>query len=125
MMRRLCLLALAAALGGCATRPASLYQWGGYDELLYQSYKNPEKVESLRVGLEALLARAEQQNQKAPPGMYAELGTLYLELGDSKRAVANYDLERRNWPESQALMDALIKTLEARARPADAAGAAK
>ena len=49
----------------------------------------------------------------------------YLELGDSKRAVANYGLERRNWPESQTLMDALIKTLEARTGQADAAGAAK
>ena len=129
MKRLLCGLALAAALAlalsGCATRPTTLYQWGGYDELLYQSYKSPERAESLRAGLETLLARLEQQKQQAPPGLYAELGTLYLEQGDSRKAVHYYEIERSLWPESKTLMDAMIKTLERRAKPAPAVGAAK
>ena len=118
-------LAVALAPGGCATRPSTLYDWGGYDQLLYQSYKNPERVESMRVGLETLLAGLEQQRQKPPPGMYAELGTLYLEQGDRKKAVINYDLERRNWAESKTLMDALIGTLERRDAAPGPAGAPK
>jgi len=129
MKLRLCGLALAAALAlalsGCATRPTTLYQWGGYDELLYQSYKSPERTESLRVGLETLLTRLELQKRQAPPGLYAELGTLYLEQGDHQKAVHYYGIERSHWPESKTLMDALIKTLERRAKTANPEEAAK
>jgi hypothetical protein len=118
-------LAAVLAFGGCASRPTTLYEWGGYDELLYQSYKSPQRVESMRVGLETLVARLEQQRQRVPPGLYAELGTLYFEMGDGRKAVANYELERRNWPESKTLMDALIATLERRAGGSTAPGATK
>jgi hypothetical protein len=76
-------------LTGCATN-ANLYQWGGYDAMLYQSYKNPEKAIEFRKGLELHIDKLEQSKQKAAPGLYAELGTLYLQGGDTVNAAAMY-----------------------------------
>jgi len=100
-------------LMGCATQ-GQMYQWGGYVALLYQSYKNPEKVVEFRIGLETHIAAMEKANLKVAPGLYAELGTMYLQSGDPKKAVAMYTKEREAWPESKGLMDALIKTTEKR-----------
>jgi hypothetical protein len=103
-----CFLILCALLlGGCANRPG-LYEWGQYDTLLYESYKSPEKSATLRVGLEEHIAKTEQAQKKVAPGLYAELGTLYLQAGDSAKAIAFYTKERNAWPESSQLMNSLI-----------------
>lgn len=112
-MKILLLLVCSLFLTGCANR-ASIYQWGGYDAMLYQSYKNPEKAVEFRQGLELHIAKMEQSQQKTAPGLYAELGTLYLQAGDSTKAVAMYTKERDAWPESKGLMDALINNVAKR-----------
>lgn len=101
------------AITGCATKPA-LYQWGGYDDLLFQSYKSPDRAEAMRVGLETHLAVLQTNKQRIPPGLYAEIGTLYLEKGSPAIAVSYYKKERDTWPESKTLMDSMIKTLESK-----------
>lgn len=106
-MKFLAIVLAAAAMTGCATQPG-LYQWGSYDAMLYQSYKNPEKVLELQTGLETHIANMEKSNLKVAPGLYAELGTMYMQSGDSVRAVGMYTKERDAWPESKGLMDALI-----------------
>ena len=105
-----CFFTLAATLlmSGCAA--PGLYQWGNYNMLLYQSYKSPEKVEALRQGLEVHVAKMEASALKVAPGLYAEIGTLYLQSGDGDKAISYYNKERNVWPESRALMDALIRT---------------
>lgn len=110
------LLLGSVVLAGCATT-RDTYDWGKYDEMLYQSYKDVSKTENLRVGIEAHIAALEKSNRKVAPGLYAELGTLYLEMGDSDRAISLYAKERDAWPESKGLMDVMIASLERR-RPA-------
>lgn len=112
-MKLIVLLACGLLLTGCANR-SSLYQWGGYDAMLYQSYKDPEKVIALRTGLELHIAQMELAKQKIAPGLYAELGTIYLQAGDSNKAVAMYTKERDAWPESRGLMDTLINNVAKR-----------
>ena len=119
-MKRIFLIACGLLLGGCAHRPV-LYEWGGYDELLYQSYETPEAAATAREKLQAHIAGLEQTRQKVAPGLYAELGTFYLQGGDSARAVSFYAKERDAWPESRALMDALIGNL-GKAKTVDAGG---
>lgn len=111
-MKRLSLVIFAAALSGCASQ--SLYQWGGYEGMLYQGYKDATKMEALRVGLESHIAELEQSGQKVAPGLYAELGTLYLQAGDGDKALTFYGREREAWPESRGLMEAMIKNIERR-----------
>ncbi|HTJ97515.1 MAG TPA: DUF4810 domain-containing protein [Rhodocyclaceae bacterium] len=100
---------VAMLLSGCVT--PSVYQWGNYDSGLYASYKDPTQVEQLRIKLETLIAEQEKNKQKVAPGLYAELGTLYLQAGASDKAVAMYTRERDAWPESKGLMDAMIKNV--------------
>ena len=111
-MRFLLICLAAAAVTGCAAPP--LYQWGGYEQALYTSYKDPAQVEPLRLKLEAHLAAMDQTKQKAAPGLYAELGTLYLQGGTTDKAIANYRMEAKAWPESATLMNSMIQNLERR-----------
>lgn len=111
-MRLAIVVLTGLVLGGCAA--PSLYQWGGYERMLYQGYKDPAKMEALRLGLEAHISATEKTGQKLAPGLYAELGTLYLQGGASDKAIAMYSREREAWPESKGLMDAMIKNLERR-----------
>ena len=113
-MKLFLLLVCGLLMTGCANR-GGLYQWGGYDGMLYQSYKNPEKSQELRQSLELHIGKMEQNKQKTAPGLYAELGTLYLQEGDATKAVAMYTKERDAWPESKGLMDSLINNVGKRA----------
>ena len=118
-MRYLLILPIAAFLAGCAA--PRLYQWGGYDQALYSGYKDPAKMETLRVQLEKHIAAMETSKQKVAPGLYAELGTLYLQAGASDKAIGLYSQERAAWPESKGLMTSMIQNLERRQQAKGAA----
>lgn len=106
------LLMVLSLLGGCAA--PGLYNWGGYDQALYAGYKDVTKMEALRINLEAHIGEIEKSNQKVAPGLYAELGTLYLQTGSSDQAISYYIKERATWPESRTLMTAMIQNIERR-----------
>jgi hypothetical protein len=110
-------LCCAVLLTGCVTNK---YEWGAYNQGLYNYYKNPTTQKDFKKDLTALLQRSEKQNKKPAPGLYAELGTLCLESGDKAGAIANYKKESAAWPESKPLMDTLIKNLD---KPAAEVGA--
>jgi hypothetical protein len=104
------LLAISLALlGGCAHKQ---YDWDNYDANLYRYYKDPSSAEAFRISLEAHLKTLEQAKGRPAPGLYAELGTLYLERGDRLTAAAYYRKERDTWPESRHLMDAMLSNLD-------------
>lgn len=105
-------LTALALLTGCAG--PGLYQWGGYDQSLYAGYKDVTKMEALRIKLEAHVGEMEKSNAKVAPGLYAELGTLYLKAGATQKAIDFYTKERNAWPESRVLMTSLIQNLERR-----------
>ena len=98
--KSLILVACLVSLCGCAA--PQRYKWAGYDELLYKSYKDPNQIEALREGLESNINALEQSKQRVAPGLYAELGTLYFQQGDSTTAAKYYVKERDTWPESKA-----------------------
>lgn len=105
-------LTALALLTGCAA--PGLYQWGGYDQSLYAGYKDVTKMEALRIKLEAHVGEMEKSNAKVAPGLYAELGTLYLKAGATQKSIDFYTKERNAWPESRVLMTSLIQNLERR-----------
>lgn len=109
MFRTVALLG-CLALTGCASQ--ALYQWGGYEDHLYAAYKDPTKVETLRIKLENVLQEAQKSGRRVAPGLYAELGTVYLQAGNRQEAIRYYGLERSTWPESTLLMTAMIQNLE-------------
>ena len=111
-MRFLMIVPVALVLAGCAA--PTLYQWGGYDQALYAGYKDPTKMDALRLQLESHITAMEKSKQKVAPGLYAELGTLYLQAGSSDKALGFYSQERDAWPESKGLMTAMIDNIERR-----------
>lgn len=119
-MRQLIVLLIAALLTGCAA--PGLYQWGGYEGDLYGAYKDPARFENMRVNLEAHIAQTEGAGTRVAPGLYAELGTLYLQMGSSEKAIGLYKKERDAWPESKGLMSAMIRNLERRQQAAQEPG---
>jgi hypothetical protein len=110
--RALSLLLLLGLLCGCAS--SSLYEWGNYDQWLYENYKNPKDDEELYVDLTALIT--EYESRKKPntkpmaPGLYAEYGFLLMRRGENSRAIEYYNKEKALWPESAVFMDSMIQT---------------
>jgi hypothetical protein len=100
-------LTLGLLLTGCAAKKG-LYDWGGYDGMLYQSYKEPNTTADNMKKLEAHVQAVEQGKGKVAPGLYADLGMLQLQAGNKEKAQEYFRKERAAWPESATLMDALI-----------------
>ena len=109
MIRTAC---LTLALSGCVSAP--MYEWGGYDDLMYQQYKDPSMTSNVRDGLVAHLLALESGRQRVPPGLYAEVGTLFFQAGNTDEALKMYRRERAYWPESKVFMNAMIDTIELR-----------
>jgi len=104
------LVAIATVvLTGCAHN--RIYSWGDYDDMLYKQYKDPAQALNMRNQLETHVAALEQNRQKVPPGMYAEIGTLYLQSNDKVKSIAYYKKEQSTWPESRGLMTAMITNI--------------
>ena len=98
-------------LASCATE-SGLYRWYGYDQNLFSYYQKPETAEEFRIKMETAVQEVEKGGGRVAPGIYAEIGTLYLQKGDRTSAVLWYKKERDVWPESVSLMDALIAALQ-------------
>lgn len=109
MTKILLAAALILALPGCATQQ---YDWNNYDANLYRYYKDPTSAEAFRTTMEVHLRSLEEKKLHPAPGLYAELGTLYLERGDRDTAASYYRKERDAWPESRHLMDTMLSNLD-------------
>jgi len=108
-MKQLIPVLFILTLTGCST--SGLYVWGKYEDSLYESYKNPENAEKLQRNLEEHINKMTETGKKVAPGLYAELGTLYLQAGKGETAIDLYQKEKDTWPESAYLMEALIRNI--------------
>jgi hypothetical protein len=119
------LVALAAIAGllpfGCAQN--TMYRWGGYDQALYDHYKNPQKRDEFVAKLAGVIQEAEAKGGPVPPGCYAEYGWALYEEGRATEAVAYFEKESKQWPESRPLMEKLIRNAARAKAPASAPAA--
>jgi len=104
---------------GCNTQK-TMYRWGGYDEALYDHYKNPQKRDEFVVRLSGIISEAEKSGGAVPPGCYAEYGWALYEEGRTTEAVAYFEKESKQWPESRPLMEKLIRNASRAKAPAPA-----
>lgn len=97
-------------LAGCQTAVRPLYYWGQYDALTYQSYAKPDKATAeIQVQLlEEDVQKAAAANLPVHPGLHAQLGFMYSQLGKSDLAHKEFELEKNLFPESAAFMDRLL-----------------
>ena len=101
-------------LTGCSS--PYLYEWGKYDQWLYENYKNPKNDEELYVDLTALIERYESRTKPdtkpLAPGLYAEYGFLLMRRGEHARAIQYYNKEKALWPEAAFFMDSMIQVAQ-------------
>lgn len=106
-------LAKLAAVGGlvavtlAACAPTTRFEWGSYEGSLYAYAKRPDQKETFRVALVRAIEKGRQTNRVAP-GLNAELGYLYLEDGDTQKAVALFEEEMRLFPESRKFLTSVV-----------------
>lgn len=107
----LCLFA-ALGLSGCA-RTKPLYQWNGYQPSVYDYLRNQGKSpEEQILALEEGVQEAAADGAKLPPGYLAHLGLLYLNVGRTDQAVAAWQQEKAQFPESAKYIDFLMKNMK-------------
>lgn len=111
MTRVLAVLALAGA--SCAG--PSIYEWGPYQESVYDLTANAGQVD---VGawidqLNLTVEKARAEERPIPPGMHAHIGLLYTMQGQLDTAAAAFESEKELYPESAVFVDRLRQRMEA------------
>jgi len=106
------LLLVSLCAFGCSSS-SSLYEWGDYDQWLYENYKSPESDAKLYEDLTVLITEYESDGdpdaKPLAPGVYAEYGFLLMRRGENARAIRYYEKEKAQWPESALFMDRMIQ----------------
>ncbi|MBN2816295.1 MAG: DUF4810 domain-containing protein [Campylobacterales bacterium] len=103
-----------AIMSGC-TSPKPLYNYGDYSESYYGLKKEATAETALEYqkALEYCIEGAnESRSGRVPPGMYANLGYLYLKAGNSAKAIESFKKEKSIYPEAVYFMDKMINKVE-------------
>lgn len=110
----LALIGLSLLLTSCAYQNKQLYQWGSYENMVYESYHEPGKHTSLSqiIEMEKDLEKARAANKSLPPGHYAHLGYLYFQTGQLDKALTAFQTEKTIFPESAVYMDRLVSQIK-------------
>lgn len=106
-------LAAVLLLSSCASS-RSLYDWGHYEQNVYDMYIAPDKAtaEAQVEEMEGDWEKARSAGRPLPPGFQAHLGYLYFQLGQFDLARRSFESEKAAFPESAVLMDRFINKLE-------------
>jgi len=112
----LSLLTMGFLMTGCSSQPKPLYNYGEYSESYYHSKKelSAESALELQKSIEYSIENAaDSRSNRVAPGMYANLGYIYLKSGNSAKAIESFNKEKSIYPESAHFMDRMIKKIEA------------
>ena len=102
-------------ISGCNSQPKPLYNYGNYSDSYYAFKKaySTESALALQKSIEYTIDNASQSRSgRVPPGMYANLGYIYLKAGKSDIAIENFTKEKSIYPESAHFMDRMIQKVK-------------
>ncbi len=106
-------LMCAALLTGCAANTSKqLYHWEGYQQQVYEHFKNETGPQEQIAALEASLQKARAADRLPPPGFHAHLGMLYAQVGKADQVRQEFETEKTLFPESAPYMDFLMRNFE-------------
>lgn len=111
------LLSTFTLIGCSSSDNQSLYYWGDYQENIYKTLNatNSDPKEQI-ITLEKIVTVASSKNSAVPPGLYANLGLLYIQDGRISEAKAYFDKERALYPESATYMLFLTDNIDRKRR---------
>lgn len=96
---------IACGLAACAA--PSRFEWGNYENGLYQYYRDPENRANYERSLVRAIERGDATDRTAP-GLNAELGFLYLEQGETVLAEQHFRREIELFPESRSFLERFL-----------------
>lgn len=102
-------------MSGCVTQPKPLYVYGDYSSLYYASKKepSPESALKLQQSIEKAIQNVNGSSSgRVAPGMYANLGYMYLKAGKNDEAIVNFQKEKLIYPESAHFMNRMIQKVK-------------
>ncbi|MGQ5524275.1 DUF4810 domain-containing protein [Chitinimonas sp. PSY-7] len=100
----------AVMLGGCATPSRPLYNWGSYQQQVYESLKDSGSSPEQQISaLERDMQKAQAKGEALPPGFHAHLAMLYAKVGKSDQVRQQLEAEKAQFPESTTFMDFLLR----------------
>jgi len=108
-------VAILLITAGCASHNTALYNYENYSENYYADVKahNAESQLQLQKSIEQAIENAnDSQSGRVAPGLYANLGYIYLKEGQNKKAIESFKKEKALYPESAKFMDRMIKKVE-------------
>lgn len=98
-------------LSGCvATVSQSKLYWGNYSQTLYKTKTNPgnEATNTHLKELESIVSKSDEMGLKVPPGIYAEIGLVYMSKNKGGKANEFFAMETKEYPESKEFISILI-----------------
>jgi len=107
--RVLSVFIFAACFSACESSPG-LYSWGSYELQVY-AYLNGESRGEQLAALERDLEKIEAGGKAVPPGFYAQMGLLYVDMGNAAEAVSCFTMEKTLFPEAAVFMDFILGNL--------------
>jgi hypothetical protein len=111
----LLLIACTFTLTACHKPQPLLYHYNDYSNAYYAYKKDmsPESLLKLQLAMEEAIGNAgESKSGRVPPGMYANVGYIYLKSGNPQKAITAFTKEKKTYPESAHFMDRMIKKVE-------------
>lgn len=108
-------LSIAFVVSGCG-QPKPLYTYGNYSNSYYNLKKdnNADTALELQQSIEYAIEHSEESlSGRVAPGMYANLGYIYLKGGKTNKAIESFTKEKSIYPESAHFMNRMIKKIEA------------
>jgi hypothetical protein len=105
--------ALAVLSSACA-QPTTLYRWGEYESLVYDTYMRPGKADPTTqiAKLNEDIERTKAEGQHVPPGVHAHLGYLYYGQGQLDAAYEQFTIEKTLFPESTVFIDGVLARMK-------------
>lgn len=104
---------MALLISGCSGKKP-MYEYSNYSQSYYQLKQtgDAESTSKWKTSLEESIEKSNVLAIRVPPGIYANLGYLYLKVGDTQKAISFFKAEKALYPESGVFMDNLIKKAE-------------
>jgi len=106
-------LVAVSLCASCAGKP-TLYEWGDYQASLWREFRQPDgfDVHDELNRLETQVETTRLAGKAVPPGVHAHMGWLCDAAGDSAGAVAHFEAEKANYPESAAFVDGMLSRMK-------------
>ena len=103
-------------ISGCSSQPKPLYNYEDYSDSYYHYKKNAGEQSALeyKQNLEKAIENAgDSSSGRVAPGLYADLGYIYLKSGNNQKAIEYFTKEKTIYPESAHFMDRMIQKIHA------------